>query len=354
MEDVLNRTNYYTGVAYKDNKTILAWQLGNELDGNTSWSEAWEVEMAAFAGTMAWSLRGRTSIGGFYKHKEGGPNWYSYNWPGHAAGESMNNEITKLADLRYYAYQVKGLAVPALPAPTAPVMVSTSTKAAVRFKGGTGAATYEIQRATSPTGPWTTLTTTYSDYGQAYDHDVLVAYTPYLDATAPAGPVYYRARGANQDGVYGSYSAALLVDDNLELTNLVAVNPGFENGSTGWTMPTSGNFSVTTADKHSGGSALLLNGVGNWDHVKYEHIPVASNTSYTLRFWAKSNSSTSNYKVLVQGASTVLAEGNLSSNNTWTLYTATFHSGANSTVRLYLGDGGGTIYYDDFELIRNS
>jgi len=41
---VLNRRNTYTGVKYKDDKTILAWQLGNEL-----WSTAeWEASAAAY------------------------------------------------------------------------------------------------------------------------------------------------------------------------------------------------------------------------------------------------------------------------------------------------------------------
>ncbi|AEI44070.1 family 16 glycoside hydrolase [Paenibacillus mucilaginosus] len=40
---VLNRKNKYTGVLYKDDKTILAWQLGNELGSTDSWTS----EMAA-------------------------------------------------------------------------------------------------------------------------------------------------------------------------------------------------------------------------------------------------------------------------------------------------------------------
>lgn len=41
---LLNRTNYYTGVQYKNNKTVFAWQLGNEL----SCTYAWSSEMAAY------------------------------------------------------------------------------------------------------------------------------------------------------------------------------------------------------------------------------------------------------------------------------------------------------------------
>ncbi len=42
---VLNRTNTYTGVKYKDDPAILAWELGNEL---RSASDAWIGEMSAY------------------------------------------------------------------------------------------------------------------------------------------------------------------------------------------------------------------------------------------------------------------------------------------------------------------
>jgi hypothetical protein len=44
---VLNRKNSVTGVRYSDDKAILAWQFGNELDG-AKIPEAWHAEMAAF------------------------------------------------------------------------------------------------------------------------------------------------------------------------------------------------------------------------------------------------------------------------------------------------------------------
>ncbi len=40
--------------------------------------------------------------------------------------------------------------------------------------------------------------------------------------------------------------------------------------------------------------------------------------------------------------------------NTWRQYSFSFNSGNNSKVRLYLGDGGGTHYFDDFDLIRDT
>ena len=42
---VLNRRNTYTGIRYKDDKTILAWQLGNEMVSDNA---QWESTIAAY------------------------------------------------------------------------------------------------------------------------------------------------------------------------------------------------------------------------------------------------------------------------------------------------------------------
>lgn len=47
---VLTRTNTITGVAYRDDKAILAWQFGNEMHGAP---DAWLSEMAAYIKSLA-------------------------------------------------------------------------------------------------------------------------------------------------------------------------------------------------------------------------------------------------------------------------------------------------------------
>lgn len=49
---IINRTNYYTGVKYKDDKSIMAWQLGNELENywvpEMSRLDNWSKEMSKY------------------------------------------------------------------------------------------------------------------------------------------------------------------------------------------------------------------------------------------------------------------------------------------------------------------
>jgi len=46
---VVNRTNYYTGVTYKDDPTIFCWELGNELwHASTSTLDSWVDEMSLY------------------------------------------------------------------------------------------------------------------------------------------------------------------------------------------------------------------------------------------------------------------------------------------------------------------
>lgn len=64
VTDILNHKNVYTGVAYKDEKAILAWQLGNELEtfiwdykrNPDEWFPillTWQKEISAFLRTAA-------------------------------------------------------------------------------------------------------------------------------------------------------------------------------------------------------------------------------------------------------------------------------------------------------------
>jgi mannan endo-1,4-beta-mannosidase len=52
VNHVLNRVNTITGVAYKNDPTIFAWDLMNEPEINQSFGQAWISEMAAYIKTI--------------------------------------------------------------------------------------------------------------------------------------------------------------------------------------------------------------------------------------------------------------------------------------------------------------
>jgi mannan endo-1,4-beta-mannosidase len=101
VQYVLNRVNTITGVKYKDDKAVLAWQFGNEMGGAPN---AWLAEMAAFIKSLdANHLVAET------RHRPGAPlvidpnidiytRHYYGNYPGVGGGwgNSCRDELAKL------------------------------------------------------------------------------------------------------------------------------------------------------------------------------------------------------------------------------------------------------------------
>jgi len=289
---LLNRTNFYTGVQYKNNKTIFAWQLGNEMSsGNATSTYAWMSEMAAHvksidsnhlvcsghyvreqeipasylsdanidiidahyygyhgyssllaklnehvaitagsrpmmigefgmdstaaftnlmngiiaapnvAGGLLWNYRYRTSAGG-YTRKDGvvvdGILYRGYRWPGYDSSGGAWDERNALAAVRTKAYEIRGLSVPSVPVPAIPTLFAIESAAEISWRGSQSASSYEIDRATSTGGPWTTIATAATD-----DRDE--ATSLYSDLTGTNGQNYhYRIRAKNGTGTSGN------------------------------------------------------------------------------------------------------------------------------------------------------
>ena len=135
-------------------------------------------------------------------------------------------------------------------------------------------------------------------------------------------------------------------NDNTLMANRV-INPGFEFGSTSWNLGS--NWLISSADKNSGSYSLLCNGQGNWS-CSTQIISVTANSSITFTFNAKCSQST--YVKILAGAtySNVLSTISTSSDNQWHQYTSTFSNGNYDHLKIYFGDGGGTLYFDDISL----
>lgn len=280
---VLNRKNTLTGVLYKNDPAILAWETGNELGienakGSAKVFDQWTLEMAEFiksidknhlvndgkdcyryglsddqvnnpyvdmltdhyywgdyiasaiksrekckgkkvfyvgefnhesidiheklfkeviangtSGAMVWSLRFHTKDGGFYFHgKNTDATNPCYRWPGFDSAPT--NEFRKMEQIRRFAYEIRGLAVPQLTAPAAPYLIPESTPAQLRWRGSVGAYSYIIERKDSRNGSWTII-----DKKAMED---AIPYVPYKDQTAKEGVgYYYRVKAENPFGI---------------------------------------------------------------------------------------------------------------------------------------------------------
>lgn len=148
------------------------------------------------SGGLLWSLRFRDRDGGFYWHSEpglGGYRYKAFHWPGSPIGDSYD-EMKLLSVVRSNAFAIRGLAVPPIPAPDAPNLLPITDAGAISWQGSVGADLYTVERASSPSGPWTVV-------GDNIDES-FVQYRPlFADETAPAGDWYYRVRAKNDSGV---------------------------------------------------------------------------------------------------------------------------------------------------------
>jgi hypothetical protein len=273
VAQVLKRVNTRTGVPYNEDKAVLAWELGNELQAPVEWvremapfvkqlapkqllaesyftavdkpgvdivqdhlyqgdpvkmiaviqqsaqraagkrvymvgefgfitTEGMRAVMdtiiqdPAIAGGLIWSLRFHNSDGGYYWHHEphGGDFFKAFHWPGGPAGEPYD-ETRFMHLVRAKAYEIRKLPLPELTAPTAPDLFSVTDGGVVNWRGSTGAANYELQRAERARGPWRAVVWQLTDDATQYRPLA-------VDEFTEVGKTYhYRLLARNESGV---------------------------------------------------------------------------------------------------------------------------------------------------------
>jgi len=135
----------------------------------------------------------------------------------------------------------------------------------------------------------------------------------------------------------------------VQAANLV-LNPGFESGTTSWSVPA--QFSQSNVDKHSGTYSLKLAGTASWSNM-FQTVNVSTNTNYTFSFWGKCGGSEV-FKVMDMSWA-VIQTANTTANNAWTYYSITFNSGSRTQVMVDVTDSAaGTCYFDDFSVDSGS
>lgn len=162
-------------------------------------------------------------------------------------------------------------------------------------------------------------------------------------------------------------------------TNLVS-NPGFENGTTGWTAGTTASYTLPTiaTDTPKSGANYAKYTSLTATNGFYQEITVSPNVEYTVGFWYKAtgdNSDARIWSVFKDSAGTVVYykgdsgttatgsqldplrgpyNGYLPVATEWAQHTLTFTAPANAvTFQLALrGYNGGTVSFDDIALVQ--
>ena len=191
----------------------------------------------SIAGALIWSLRFHTSVGGFYFHSDGcgapepppepepggekeecvdlSESWtvYSYHWPGFTTGNEWS-ELEILWLMREKAFQIRGLELPDITAPEAPLLLEYSddptSPPEFVWRGSTGASEYSLWRSESEQGDdWIMVKDGFHDSpepeyvlstnGKLYLLDINQPVV--VDDEVGTGTWYYCMKAHNQGGV---------------------------------------------------------------------------------------------------------------------------------------------------------
>ena len=179
------------------------------------------------SGALVWSLRCHHRNGGFYWHSEplGAGLFKAYHWPGFASGNAYE-EIETLQHIRNAAFAIRGLDVPQIPTPQPPVLLPTTDPSLISWQGSTGAADYDVLRATDEKGPWEIVGMSISD--------AALPYAPlFSDESAEPGKSYFYAVVAHNSSGTSAPSNAIgpmkvvrrsLVDNCLDTSKVTHID----------------------------------------------------------------------------------------------------------------------------------
>lgn len=158
-----------------------------------------DVNGAQASGALVWGFRGRRHNGGFYWHKEGNSDYYSYHLPGFEAGKE-NDEIAVIDTIRQAQANMNEEVKPRiLPSPEPPTLRDVSQARHINWLGSPVARAYRIERKLASDKKWYVIAKEISDGKNQYDsrHDNLFTDTDELTV----GQTYlYRVIGINESG----------------------------------------------------------------------------------------------------------------------------------------------------------
>ncbi|PWW06965.1 CBM35 domain-containing protein [Mangrovibacter plantisponsor] len=159
-----------------------------------------KVNGAQAAGGFIWGFRGHRHEGGFYWHKEY-TGHYSYHLPGFPSEGKANQEMEVVNLVRKASAQLAGQEkVPPLPVPEPPKLRETTSPFAINWMGSPTGRYYDVERATSVTGPWKLVGKNISDGVNRWDPTTMNLFRDNYRELTLGETLYYRVIAKNESG----------------------------------------------------------------------------------------------------------------------------------------------------------
>ncbi|MDR6555213.1 hypothetical protein [Paenibacillus qinlingensis] len=180
----------------KDQKVLNVGEIAMTMPTSTLLSFLDEMISGGTSSASWWALRFHAREGGFYHHAS----YEDLHWPGFTNTSGISEIATEkdiLTALADHAYEIQGLTRPAIAVPLAPVLLPIPDTGHISWKGSTNASAYDVERATSSSGPWTVIAADFMD-------NVIVNRSLLSDTTtSPDVSYYYRVKAKNTSGTSG-------------------------------------------------------------------------------------------------------------------------------------------------------
>lgn len=154
---------------------------------------------AAVSGDIVWNLWPHDTTYGYLVDSDVNSIYYPVGKI--TAQNPDTDQVARFQTIRAHGFKMQGIspapaALQPVPTPTLLTVTSTSGTNMISWHGVVGARHYTLQYASSSSGPWSNLGTSYNDFDTPISHRA-------------AASTFYRVAARNSDGIFSSYSASV-------------------------------------------------------------------------------------------------------------------------------------------------
>ena len=169
-----------------------------------------DVNGAQTSGALVWGFRGRRHNGGFYWHREGNSDYYSYHLPGFVEGAANDEQAVINALRQAQAGMLGEINAPPLPIPLAPKLRPISQNRDINWLGSPVGRQYRIERKALNDNQWQVIVSGITDGKNQYDSRVDNLFTD-TQALSPGKTYVYRVIASHESGESPPSNEQLLI-----------------------------------------------------------------------------------------------------------------------------------------------